>query len=104
MTEARAAEQERAAGEMAKRTEQIKGLVAPVQEKLGRMESEIGRLERERREAQGDLQAMVRQLGEGVGTLRKETGMLVPGNSFLGATRNGSRVCSFPTVPEPAMG
>ena len=35
--------------------------------------------------------------------LRKETGMLVPGNSFLGAARNGSRVCSFPTVPEPAM-
>jgi DNA recombination protein RmuC len=73
----RAAEQERAAGEMALRTEEIKGLVAPVQEKLGRMESEIGRLERERREAQGDLQAMVRQLGEGVGTLRKETGNLV---------------------------
>ncbi len=62
---------------MARRTEEIKGLVAPVQEKLGRMESEIGRLERERREAQGDLQAMVRQLGEGVGTLRKETGNLV---------------------------
>jgi DNA recombination protein RmuC len=77
VAEARAAEQERAAGEMAKRTEEIKGLVTPVQEKLGRMESEIGRLERERREAQGDLQAMVRQLGEGVGTLRKETGNLV---------------------------
>ncbi len=77
VADARAAEQERAAGEMAKRTEQIKGLVGPVQEKLGRMESEIGRLERERREAQGDLQAMVRQLGEGVGTLRKETGNLV---------------------------
>ncbi len=75
--EARAAEQARAAGEMSLRTEEIKGLVAPVQEKLGRMESEIGRLERERREAQGELQAMVRQLGEGVGTLRKETGNLV---------------------------
>ena len=77
VADARAAEQERTAGEMARRTEEIKGLVAPVQEKLGRMEGEIGRLERERREAQGDLQAMVRQLGEGVGSLRKETGNLV---------------------------
>jgi len=51
----RRAEQERAAGEMASRSEEIKGLVRPVQEKLGRMESEIGRLERERRQAQGEL-------------------------------------------------
>jgi DNA recombination protein RmuC len=41
------------------------------------MESEIGRLERERRQAQGELAQMVRQLGEGVGTLRQETGNLV---------------------------
>jgi DNA recombination protein RmuC len=51
--------------------------VHPVQEKLGRMESEIGRLERERRQAQGELAQMVRQLGDGVGTLRAETGNLV---------------------------
>jgi DNA recombination protein RmuC len=73
----RRAEQERAAGEMASRAEEIKGLMRPVQEKLGRMESEIGRLERERREAQGELQQMLRQLGDGVGTLREETGNLV---------------------------
>jgi DNA recombination protein RmuC len=77
VAESRRAEQERAAGEMATRTEQIKGLVGPVQEKLGRMESEIGRLERERRQAQGELAQMVRQLGDGVGTLRQETGNLV---------------------------
>ena len=59
------------------RAEEIKGIVRPVQEKLGRMESEIGRLERERRQAQGELAQMVRQLGEGVGTLRQETGNLV---------------------------
>jgi DNA recombination protein RmuC len=75
--EARRAEEERASGEMARRTEEIKGIVAPVQEKLGRMESEIGRLERERRQAQGELAQMVRQLGEGVGTLRQEAGNLV---------------------------
>ncbi|HEY4429184.1 MAG TPA: DNA recombination protein RmuC [Solirubrobacteraceae bacterium] len=77
VADARRAEEERAAGEMARRSEEIKGLVGPVQEKLGRMESEIGRLERERREAQGQLAQMLRQLGEGVGTLRQETGNLV---------------------------
>jgi DNA recombination protein RmuC len=77
LTEQRRTEQERSSGEMARRTEEIKGLVAPVQEKLGRMESEIARLERERRESQGQLAQMVRQLHEGVGTLRQETGNLV---------------------------
>ncbi len=77
ITDARRAEEERATGEMARRTEEIKGLVQPVQERLGRMEGEIGRLERERRQAQGELAQMVRQLHEGVGTLRQETGNLV---------------------------
>src|SRR5579872_7194466 len=60
--EARRTEQERASGEMARRAEEFKGIVKPVAEKLGRMESEIGRLERERRQAQGELAQMVRQL------------------------------------------
>jgi DNA recombination protein RmuC len=77
LADQRRAEEERSNGEMARRAEEMKGLVAPVQEKLGRMESEIGRLERERRQAQGELAQMVRQLGDGVGTLRKETGNLV---------------------------
>jgi DNA recombination protein RmuC len=77
LSEQRRAEEERAAGEMARRAEELRGLVTPVQEKLGRMESEIGRLERERRQAQGELSQMVRQLNDGVGTLRQETGNLV---------------------------
>ncbi len=77
VAESRAVEQERAAGEMAQRTEQIKGAVAPVQEQLARMQSEIARLEGERRQSQGELAQMVRQLGEGVGTLKRETGNLV---------------------------
>ena len=77
VAESRRAEEERAAGEMARRAEEMKGIVAPVQEKLGRMESEISRLERERRQAQGELAQMIRHLGEGVGTLRQETGNLV---------------------------
>jgi DNA recombination protein RmuC len=77
MADQRRAEEERAAGEMARRAEELRGLVRPVQEKLGRMESEIGRLERERRQAQGELGEMVRRLNEGVGTLGRETGNLV---------------------------
>jgi DNA recombination protein RmuC len=77
LADQRQIEQERASGEMARRAEEFKGLVQPVQEKLGRMESEIGRLERERRQAHGELAQMVRTLGDGVGTLRQETGNLV---------------------------
>jgi DNA recombination protein RmuC len=77
LADQRRAEEERASGEMARRAEEIKGLVGPVNEKLGRVESEIGRLERERKHAQGELANMVRQLHEGVGGLRQETGNLV---------------------------
>jgi DNA recombination protein RmuC len=77
LADQRRVEEERASGEMARRAEEFKGLVQPVQEKLGRMESEIGRLERERRQAQGELGEMVRKLNDGVGTLRQETGALV---------------------------
>jgi DNA recombination protein RmuC len=77
VAEARRAEEERATSEMSRRAEEIKGIVTPVREKLGRMEDEIGRLERERRQAQGELAQMIRHLGEGVGTLRQETGNLV---------------------------
>ena len=76
ISDARRADEERAAGEMARRTEEIKGVVGPVTERLVRMEGEIGRLERERVKAQGELAQMVRQLGEGVGTLRDEAANL----------------------------
>ncbi|HZL49074.1 MAG TPA: DNA recombination protein RmuC [Solirubrobacteraceae bacterium] len=77
LADQRRGEEERASAEMAQRAQEIKGLVQPVQEKLGKMESEIGRLERERKEGQGQLSQMIRQLHEGVGTLRLETGNLV---------------------------
>ncbi|HEY1687703.1 MAG TPA: DNA recombination protein RmuC [Solirubrobacteraceae bacterium] len=77
LAEQRRAEEDRIAGEMKARTEQIKGLMGPVSEKLGKVEGEISRLERERRQAQGELANMVRQLHEGVGNLRQETGNLV---------------------------
>jgi DNA recombination protein RmuC len=77
IAETRRSEEERAAGEMSRRAEEIKGIVAPVREQLGTMHGEIARLERERRQAQGELAQMIRHLGEGVGTLRQETGNLV---------------------------
>jgi DNA recombination protein RmuC len=74
----RLSERERAAvGEMERRSEEWKGLMRPVSEKLGKVEGEIGRLERERKQAQGELANMVRQLHKGVGDLRQETGNLV---------------------------
>jgi DNA recombination protein RmuC len=77
MAEARRAEEERAAGEMARRAEELKGLVGPVHEKLGKVESELSRLERERRDSQVQLAEMVRALSAGTDTLRRETGELV---------------------------
>jgi DNA recombination protein RmuC len=77
VAEARRADEERASGEMAKRAEEIKGLVAPVNEKLGKVESELARLERERRDSQVQLSEMVKALSSGTDTLRRETSELV---------------------------
>jgi DNA recombination protein RmuC len=70
-------ENERAAGEMGKRAAELRGLVEPMKDKLGKVESQIELLERERREAQGKLGEMIKQLGEGISGLRSETGSLV---------------------------
>jgi DNA recombination protein RmuC len=88
LADQRRAEEERAAGEMARRAEEWKGLVQPVHEKLGKFESEIGRLERERKHAQGELANMVRQLHEGVGGLRLQTGNLA--SALKGPSTRGS--------------
>jgi DNA recombination protein RmuC len=77
MADARRADEERTAGEMARRAEEFKGLVQPVHEKLGKVESELTRLERERRDGQVQLSEMVRALSAGTDTLRRETGELV---------------------------
>jgi DNA recombination protein RmuC len=88
LVEQQRAEHERAAGEMARRAEEWKGLVGPVSEKLGKVESEIGRLERERRQAQGELAEMVRSMSAGTDTLRRETGNLV--SALKGSSSRGS--------------
>src|ERR1019366_6426838 len=53
------------------------GLVEPMKDKLGRVESQIESLERERREAQGEMGQLFKQLNEGISGLRAETGSLV---------------------------
>jgi DNA recombination protein RmuC len=73
----RTADAERAAGEMAKRTLELRSLVEPMKEKLGKVEGELEKIERERRESQGQLGEMFRQVGEGLSALRAETGSLV---------------------------
>jgi DNA recombination protein RmuC len=77
LADQRRAEEERATGEMSMRAEELKRLVGPVHEKLGKVESELGRLERERRDSQVQLAEMVRALSAGTDTLRRETGELV---------------------------
>jgi DNA recombination protein RmuC len=73
----RQADVERSAGEMSLRAAELRGLVEPMREKLGRVEQQIDLLERERREAQGQMGEVLRALGEGLTGLRKETGNLV---------------------------
>lgn len=77
LAESRRAEEERASGEMAVRAQEIRGLVEPVHEKLGKVESELARLERERRDSQVRLSEIVRTLTAGTETLRRETSELV---------------------------
>ncbi|MGZ6651668.1 MAG: hypothetical protein ACXVHB_30035, partial [Solirubrobacteraceae bacterium] len=51
----RLADQERAAGELGKRTEEIKRIVEPIGLKLGQMEGKVDQLEQQRRQADGRL-------------------------------------------------
>ena len=77
LASARRADAERAEGEMGRRAAELRGLVEPVQQRLGKVAEQIELLERERREAQGTMGEMVRSLGEGLAGLRSETGNLV---------------------------
>ena len=77
LTAQRRIDGERAAGEMGKRAAELRGLVEPMKDKLGRVESQIESLERERREAQGEMGQLFKALNEGISGLRAETGSLV---------------------------
>ena len=71
------AAQIQASGDLEKRQHAVEQLVAPLKEQLGRVDSQLLRLDQERRESRGRLEAQLRTLNETGERLRTETGSLV---------------------------
>jgi DNA recombination protein RmuC len=71
------AAQTEAKGELDKRQQAVEQLVAPLKEQLGRVDGQLLRLDQERRESRGRLEAQLRTLSETGERLRTETGALV---------------------------
>jgi DNA recombination protein RmuC len=66
-----------AKGDLEKRHQAVEQLVAPLKDQLGRVDSQLLRLDQERRESRGRLDAQLRTLTETGERLRTETGALV---------------------------
>ena len=71
------AAQAEAKGDLDKRQQAVEQLVAPLKEQLGRVDSQLLKLDQERRESGGRLTAQLRALAETGEKLRTETGALV---------------------------
>ena len=71
------AAQVEAKGDLEKRQQALEQLVAPLKEQLGRVDNQLLRLDQERRESRGRLEAQLRTLNETGERLRSETGALV---------------------------
>ncbi len=69
--------QTHAKGELDKRQQAVEQLVAPLREQLGRVDNQLTRLDQERRESRGRLEAQLKTLTESGDRLRSETGALV---------------------------
>jgi DNA recombination protein RmuC len=69
--------QAQASGDLEKRQQAVEQLVAPLKEQLGRVDNQLTRLDQERRESRGRLEAQLRSLSETGERLRTETGALV---------------------------
>jgi len=69
--------QTQAKGELDKRQQAVEQLVAPLREQLGRVDNQLTRLDQERRESRGRLEAQLKTLTETGDRLRSETGALV---------------------------
>ena len=69
--------QAEAKGDLDKRHQAVEQLVAPLKEQLGRVDQQLLRLDQERRESRGRLEAQIRTLAETGDRLRVETGALV---------------------------
>jgi DNA recombination protein RmuC len=71
------ATQAEAKGELDQRRQAVEQLVAPLREQLQRVDTQLMRLDQERRESRGRLEAQLRTLAETGEKLRTETGALV---------------------------
>jgi DNA recombination protein RmuC len=69
--------QVQAKGDLDQRQQAVEQLVGPLKEQLGRVDSQLMRLDQERRESRGRLEAQLRTLTETGERLRTETGALV---------------------------
>src|SRR5581483_496385 len=66
-----------AKGDLERRQTAVEQLVAPIKEQLGKVDAQLLRLDQERRESRGRLEAQLRSLSEAGEKLRSETGALV---------------------------
>jgi len=66
-----------ARGDLDTRRQAVEQLVAPLKEQLGRVDAQLLRLDQERRESRGRLEAQLKTLAETGERLRTETGALV---------------------------
>jgi DNA recombination protein RmuC len=73
----READRATAAGELSKRTEEIKRTLDPIAQNLKRVGDEVERLERDRRTTHGQVRQMFESMSAEVGRLRDQTGTLV---------------------------
>jgi DNA recombination protein RmuC len=69
--------QAEAKGDLDKRQQAVEQLVAPLKEQLGRVDAQLLKLDQERRESRGRLEAQLKTLTETGDRLRTETGALV---------------------------
>jgi DNA recombination protein RmuC len=69
--------QVQAKGDLDQRQQAVEQLVGPLKEQLGRVDSQLMRLDQERRESRGRLESQLRTLTETGERLRTETGALV---------------------------
>jgi DNA recombination protein RmuC len=76
-TAQREADRATAAGELGKRTEEIKRSLDPIAENLQRVRDEVARLEQDRRTTHGQTRQMFESMSAEVGRLRDQTGTLV---------------------------
>jgi DNA recombination protein RmuC len=72
-----AAAQAEGKGDLERRQQAVEQLVGPLREQLGRVDSQLVKLDQERRESRGRMESQIRALAETGEKLRTETGALV---------------------------